>query len=257
MRQPTVQKTRKARWSRRFASLAVPVVVLATLLHRFDAIDTNTLIASFGLAALIGLLALALAIGALVAMWRRGVGGMGDALFGLFVSLAILGMPGYAALRALDLPAIHDVTTDTVNPPPFRLAAEARPAGSNTPVYDAADAALQRAAYPTIVPLRVNLDPAIVFQFAARLVDERGWQVLDSVAPASGLPGRIEAVARTLLLGFRDDVVIVVAAEGDHTRLDMRSASRFGEHDLGANAERVRAFLNELSGRLVHVRVGE
>jgi uncharacterized protein (DUF1499 family) len=67
------------------------------------------------------------------------------------------------------------------------------------------------------------------------------------VAPRDG---HIEAIARTPILGFREDVVVRVRATPDGARIDVRSASRYGRHDLGGNAARVRALIDDVDGVL-------
>jgi uncharacterized protein (DUF1499 family) len=141
---------------------------------------------------------------------------------------------------------IADITTDPASPPAFDVLARLRPRGSND-YPGAATAQQQRAAYPDVAPLQLELAPKLVYDIALNLVTKRKWHVVDALAPVPGRrPGVIEAVARTLIMGFRDDVVIRVRAEGSGSRVDMRSASRFGWHDFGANASRVRALLADI-----------
>ncbi|MDX1580549.1 MAG: DUF1499 domain-containing protein, partial [Alphaproteobacteria bacterium] len=77
---------------------------------------------------------------------------------------------------------------------------------------------------------------------AAEVVRDKGWEIADISAAA----GRIEATATTLFFGFKDDVVIRVRASDGQTQVDMRSASRVGLSDLGANAARIEDFMSEL-----------
>ena len=80
---------------------------------------------------------------------------------------------------------------------------------------------------------------------AAKVAEDMGWRILDRDDKA----GHLEAVDRTLLLGFSDDVVVRVTATEDGSRVDVRSSSRVGISDLGKNAERIRAFLADLEAR--------
>ena len=73
-------------------------------------------------------------------------------------------------------------------------------------------------------------------------------------APRDGL---IEAIARTPILGFRDDVAVRVRATHEGARIDVRSASRYGRHDLGANAARVRALIEDIDDVLAAPAKGE
>jgi uncharacterized protein (DUF1499 family) len=101
---------------------------------------------------------------------------------------------------------------------------------------------LQKAGYPDLGPLLLNRPFDQVFNQAVALVRQRGW----TIASASASVGRIEAISTTPLMGFKDDVAIRIQAEGVHVRVDMRSASRVGKSDLGANAARIRAFMADL-----------
>ncbi len=127
-----------------------------------------------------------------------------------------------------------------------------RPEDANSAEYPGIDAArAQSAAYPEIAPFFLGYPADDVFTAAQALVGERGWRELLSEAPAFDGPGRIEAVARTLIFGFEDDVAIRIEGRGpEQTRIDMRSASRFGRHDFGANADRIYRFLTDLQRRL-------
>ena len=78
------------------------------------------------------------------------------------------------------------------------------------------------------------------------MVGKRKWRVVDTLAPTPTRNGTIEAIARTAIMGFRDDVSIRVSPLGPGSRIDVRSASRYGTHDLGSNAARIVAFLTDL-----------
>jgi uncharacterized protein (DUF1499 family) len=148
---------------------------------------------------------------------------------------------------AYRLPAIHDVTTDLADPPSIVAGAAARPAGANPPAYPGAEtAALQRAGYPDLKPLVKEWTPEQAFQAARTVIEKRRWRVLDQVPPKPGRDGRIEAVVRSLVFGFRDDVVVRIRATADGSRIDVRSASRIGLHDIGANARRIKGLLADI-----------
>jgi uncharacterized protein (DUF1499 family) len=146
--------------------------------------------------------------------------------------------------KAKAVPAIHDVTTDTADPPAFVGLAAARRAAPNGFDYGgAAIAAQQRTAYPDIKPLMVKAPPRDVVQRAIDAARGLGWEVTHSDAAA----GRVEATETTYWFGFKDDVVIRVRPEGEGSRVDVRSVSRVGHSDLGANAARIRRFLSKVS----------
>ena len=141
--------------------------------------------------------------------------------------------------RSGGAPPIHDITTDTTNPPPFVAALPLRAAANaaNPPEYGGADvAAQQQRAFPDIQPLVMTMPPQLAFDRVLAAVREFGWEVIGR-EPAEG---RIEAVDTTLFFGFKDDVVIRLRPASGGTRVDVRSKSRVGVGDLGANAMRVR-----------------
>jgi len=147
------------------------------------------------------------------------------------------------------LPRIHDITTDTANPPTFSPAIlRAREAErGNTTAYDPKVAALQKEGYPDIAPLRTALPPDEAFQRAlAAAKSMSGWRIVTE-DPAKGA---IDASQSSTFFGFTDDVEIRVTADGAGSRIDMRSESRQGVSDFGVNAKRVRAYMEALKQRL-------
>jgi uncharacterized protein (DUF1499 family) len=141
---------------------------------------------------------------------------------------------------------INDVTTDPIDPPRFDVVARLRPRG--TVEYAGLYAAeQQRTAYPDIEPLRVSATPQIAFEEAVKVITRRKWRVVVERAPQAGRrDGQIEAVARTPIMGFRDDVAVRVRPLSEGAVIDVRSASRYGRHDIGANAARIRSLLEEI-----------
>ncbi|MDE3154495.1 MAG: DUF1499 domain-containing protein [Acidobacteriota bacterium] len=182
--------------------------------------------------------------GALVARPGSGRGGFGLAVLGVLVGGVVFWMP-YSQMRtAGEVPRIHDITTDTVNPPSFVAVLPLRAGAPNSAVYaGAALAAQQEKAYPDIKPLLLSLPPDQVFDKALAVAQSMGWHI-DGTDRAAG---RIEATATTFWFGFKDDIVIRIQADpGGGTRVDMRSESRIGRSDIGTNARRIRKYLAAL-----------
>jgi hypothetical protein len=248
LRRPFVEEpmSRLAAWSGRFALFALAVAVLSIIIVRSGMLEIVPALATFAAALIFSVLAVLLAFASFVTIWRQGLGGLRYSILGMILGLALLAYPAYLGYRASKLPAIADITTDPANPPRFDVLARLRPRGrSNYP--GAAVARAQQAAYPDIVSLEIDAPPKLVYDIALALTTARKWHVVDARPPAPGRrDGVIEAVARTLIMGFRDDVVIRVNAAGAGARLDVRSASRVGWHDFGANAARVRALLTDI-----------
>lgn len=145
-------------------------------------------------------------------------------------------------------PPIHDISTDTEDPPAFVDILGHRRGAWNPPDYDGPDvAAQQRAAWPDLGPLETPVERARVHAIARDIMVRSGWRMVGD-APAAG---RLEAVAITPWLRFRDDVVVRLRErEGGGTRVDVRSKSRIGRSDFGTNARRVRTFLDALTSAL-------
>ena len=161
----------------------------------------------------------------------------------LALGLGTAFVPWNALRQARALPPIHDITTDTGRPPEFVAILPLRAAAPNPATYGGPDVAqAQAGAYPDLRAHRMNAAPADAFKRALQAAREMGWEIVAEDAAA----GRIEATDTTFWFGFRDDVVIRVEADGAGSRIDVRSVSRVGRGDAGANARRIRAFLRAL-----------
>ena len=238
--------SRLAAWSGRLALFALAVAGLSVVIVRSGLLEIEPALATFAAALIFAALAVLLSFMAFIAIWRQGLSGLGSAIMGLILGLMLLAYPGYLGYRASKLPAISDITTDPDNPPPFDVLARLRPRGRND-YPGAAAAQAQRAAYPDIVPLQESVPIKLAYDVALALVTKRKWHVVDARPPAAGRrEAIIEAVARTPIMGFRDDVVIRVSATATGARVDMRSASRYGLSDFGANAARIRSLLEDI-----------
>ncbi|MEO6968961.1 MAG: DUF1499 domain-containing protein [Rhodanobacteraceae bacterium] len=162
----------------------------------------------------------------------------------IIVGLSVAWMPWHWLQRAHTLPPIHDISTDTANPPPFVAVLPLRKGASNPAVYGGAKiAAQQQAGYPDVKPLHLDVAPAQAFQRALAAAKKMGWTI-DAAVPADG---RIEATATTAWFGFKDDIVVRVRADSSGSVVDVRSVSRVGESDVGTNAARVRKYLREIA----------
>src|SRR6202142_2405213 len=238
--------SRLAAWSGRLALFALAVAALSIVIVRSGLLEIEPALATFAAALVFAALAVLLSFLAFVVIWRQGRSGLGSAILGLILGLLLLAYPGYLGYRASKLPALHDIPTAPDNPPHFDVLARLRPRGSSD-YPGGAVAQAQRTAYPDIAPLQESVPPKLAYDIALALVNKRKWHVVDPRPPAAGRrEAVIEAVARTPIMGFRDDVVIRVSAAGAGARVDMRSASRYGLHDFGANAARIRSLLEDI-----------
>ena len=152
-------------------------------------------------------------------------------------------LPWNMRREARQYPGIHDITTDTRNPPVFVAVAPLRADAPNPPEYAGDSVArVQQEAYPDVRPLMLAMPVDSAFSLALRTARDMGWELVDQ----SRRDGRIEATATTPWMGFKDDVVIRVSSASGISRVDVRSKSRVGRGDVGANANRVRAYLRRL-----------
>lgn len=169
------------------------------------------------------------------------------AIAGLVVGAVVFGVPWSYLRVAQQVPPIHDITTDTGDPPEFVAILPLRAGAANPSDYGGAEvAAQQQAAYPGVRPAEAPLPPQETFDLALATAEDQGWEIIAAV-PSEG---RIEATDTTLWFGFTDDIVIRVRPEDSGSRLDIRSTSRIGLGDAGTNAARIAAFLEELEQRI-------
>jgi uncharacterized protein (DUF1499 family) len=244
--QPT---SRLAIWSRRLALFSLAATFIAIIVVRSGALEIVPALSTLAGALALALLGILLAFGAAVSIWKDGVGGIGEAVTGLLIGLALIAYPLYVGVKAYKLPAIYDITTDPIDPPRFDAIARLRPRDANPVAYAGLyTAEQQRTAYSDIEPDMTSVSPQEAYDAALKVITRRKWHVVDARPPQGTAPrdGLIEAIARTPILGFRDDVAIRVRATHDGARIDVRSASRYGRHDLGTNAQRVRSLIEDI-----------
>ena len=147
--------------------------------------------------------------------------------------------------QAKSVPPIHDITTDPFDPPAFNALMPVRKQAPNGADYGGPEVAKQQQqAYPDIKSLVLKAEPSVTMQKAIDAARSLGWEVVATDAAS----GRIEATDTTTWFGFKDDVVVRVRPEASGgSRVDVRSVSRVGKSDVGANAKRVRKFLAKLA----------
>ncbi|MEO6799734.1 MAG: DUF1499 domain-containing protein [Rhodanobacter sp.] len=236
----------------KFAHIAIALAIVAAALLLVAGPGTRLALWDFGTgfslmrwAAFTGLAAAASALVILlVPRLRRGHGFMlGVALV---LGLGVAFVPWNNLRQAKTVPPIHDISTDTTNPPAFVAILPLRAKAPNQAAYGGPEVARQQVqAYPDIRPYLTKEAPRQAFDRALRAARAMGWQIVAS-DPASG---RIEATDTTVWFGFKDDVVIRVAPATHGSRIDVRSVSRVGKSDVGTNARRVRAYLQRLEQR--------
>jgi uncharacterized protein (DUF1499 family) len=228
------------------ALLAGAALLLAGVSNRLQWLDFRPALTLFRWAAYGGAAAAVLSLlGMILARPGSARRGLPFAVLGLIVGLVVVAIPWQWWQKAQRLPFIHDITTDLENPPVFVDILLLRADAPNAAEYGGAEiAAQQRAGYPNLGPLTLQMPPPQAFERALTAARAMGWEIVAS-KPAEG---RIEATDTTFWFGFKDDVVVRVTPKDGGSRLDVRSVSRVGRSDVGANAERITAYLERVAG---------
>ena len=239
-----------ASWARNLAVFSVVAVLVSIIIVRFGFLEMKPALATFFGALACAGLSILVSLAAFVAIWQNGSRGMSRILLALLIDAVVLAYPAYLGLQYRKLPPIHDITTDPIDPPRFEALARLRTGdGTNTAVYAGLySAEQQRLYYPDIETIELDVPVDRAFDVTRQIVIKRKWLIIDERAP---LPprrlGRIEAVARTLVMGFREDVSIRVTPDGEGSRVDIRSSSRYFESDLGSNAARISKLIDDIN----------
>lgn len=242
-----VQMSRTAVWSRRLALIVLQLFILTILLHQFAGLATPVAMRLFGITVIGAALALALALVALVRIWQDGSRGSRKALMAIFAAGLVLAGPAWSLPQLVMKPRVTQVTTDPASPPPFRELASVR-ADVERRMRAAARPAPDEKTSETMTmePLRVDRSAEETFSLVRESIEELGWRIVSATPPSGGEPGYIEAVDRSLLFGITGDVALRIHGLGDSARIDVHSASRYVEHDLGGNADRVSSLFDQV-----------
>ena len=240
-------------WSRRLAVFALMVGAMSVGLARSRLVDVSAVLSVFGASIVVACLALLFAGAGSVIIWRTGRKGAGIIVAAVLLTALMLAYPGYLAVQAMRLPVLNDVSTDLIDPPDFARSSRAEAARETVqhPPIPADWRAAQRAAYREVEPILLDLDADEAWQIVQKAVAARNWRIVDQVLPGgrTGV-GHIDAIDRSLVMGFPEDVTIRLRPLAGQTRIDIRSASRFGRHDFGGNARRIQRFAQELQDQL-------
>jgi hypothetical protein len=239
-----------ATWSRNLAIFSVVAVVVSIIIVRFGFLEMKPALATFFGALGCAVLSILVGFAAFAAIWQNGSRGMSRILLAFFINALVLAYPAYLAVQYRRLPPLYDITTDPIDPPRFEALARLRTGeGTNPAVYAGLySAERQRIAYPDIETVELEAPVDRAYAVALQLVTKRKWLIIDERPPQPPRRiGRIEAVARTPIMGFREDVSIRVTPDGEDSRVDIRSASRYFDADLGSNAARVSRLIEDIN----------
>jgi len=220
------------------------IVAVSGPLHRFLGVDVDIVISLFRYGFYVAAGAIALALATIVPTRpgdrRRG-------FVAAFLALAVGAMAAAAPLmlflQAVGAPRINDISTDTADPPPLVTTLQMRSEAVTPPAYPGKVVAEQQhQAYPDVASIALSVAPDEAFRKVDAVATAMGWDVV-ARAPAEG---RIEAIDTSQWFGFHDDIVVRIRPAGSGSRIDIRSKSRVGRSDLGANAHRIRTFTSKL-----------
>lgn len=239
-------------WTSRLAIFAAVAAFVTAVLHRLTMIETPVAMTIAAAVILGAMLSVVMATIAGLDIWVTGRQGAARVVCGALVALALLAVPTGIWMVSWSWPALSDVSTDVNEAPEFTEAKLTRDAAANSIEYPGARTAdLQRKSYPDlrtlVLPRAVDESYELVLQALTKLKYHTTLEVPPDDEESA--PGFIEFSDRSLILGLPDDVVVRVLGDEKSSRVDVRSASRYGQNDLGRNAERVRGLLKEITAR--------
>ncbi len=242
------RRSRAPGWCRRTASFAAVLVIVVWTGHHLGLVETLAYLWVLALAALLAALALLLAAFAFSRIWTFGDRGGRDLVAGVLIAVVVLCPYGFAAYLMLAYPPLRGITTDQDTPPALPTAtsrtADMNPLLPQSP----GEQRLQAENYPLVTGRRYALAMDETTAAVEAVLARQNWQVLDPPAANAAFADEITigAVASSFILDLPVDVSVRMTVDEDSTLVDMRSASRYGRHDLGDNARRIAAFLAEL-----------
>ncbi len=166
---------------------------------------------------------------------------------GALLSAVVLAVFGSQFMAATSVPGIHNISTDINDPPVFNAVTALRAVDpdNNSLDYDATKLGpLQTEAYPDVKSLQTDLDRSAALARSVSVLEDMGLEIVEADPE-----GRIvEATFTSFWFGFKDDLVVRIRPQGGGSLIDLRSVSRVGESDLGANAKRISEFLARFAG---------
>ncbi|XQF89730.1 DUF1499 domain-containing protein [Pseudoalteromonas espejiana] len=222
--------------------IAFLLVVLPGPLYKYGVVELGVAFSGFKFGVYAGGAALVLLIVQVIFM-RKTVT-LGSTLMALVFAAIAIAMPLSMMSKAKSVPAIHDISTDLVNPPKFVAIAPLRADASNPVEYAGEEIATQqRKAYPELKTLSYAQSKTDLLAATEQAITNLGFELVN-VNAATGI---VEATDTTTWFGFKDDVVVRINDEGSQRFVDIRSKSRVGRSDLGKNAERINALINEIN----------
>ncbi|MDN3448329.1 DUF1499 domain-containing protein [Psychrobacter sp. APC 3281] len=225
--------------------IAILLVALAGPMYKFGVVELGTAFTGFKFGLFAGIAALVLL--AIQLLFKRNTASIGSALASSVLAVTAIAVPLSMMNTAKNVPPIHDISTDLVNPPEFVMIAPLRADAPNPVAYAGAEVAeQQRTAYPDLQTLTYAQSKPELVKASKQAIENLGWELVNTDADK----GIVEATETTAWFGFKDDVIIRVADNDSKRWVDIRSKSRVGQSDLGKNAARIHSFIEELDSVL-------
>jgi uncharacterized protein (DUF1499 family) len=243
-RENAMQQSRVATSAAAVAIVALVLLVLGPALTMSGMVIPMVGFNTFGVGALLSVLALALGLLGLV-FTRASTGATGRGRAGLAIGVGAVALGTILSSANPDLPPINDITTNTDDPPQFVAAAEHAPNRGRDMSYPGESfAAAQRPAYPDLTPIAIAKPTGETFDAVDRAMQQLGWEI----TRRDRATGALEASETSRIFRFVDDVVVRIRPTADGASVDIRSKSRDGRGDLGANAARIRRLRDAITG---------
>ena len=231
-------------------SAVVLLIILVTgpLGYKFSIVPLQPSLVSLLIAVAGGALVFLIGLVYLVIAMRSDLGKNRNlVIVSMILGLVPVGIIGPQIAAAGDVPPIHDITTDTANPPAFVAIVPLRENAPNGYEYGVTEAwpaeklgATTMEAYPDLKPIESDLSVADAVDRTEDALRAMGLEIV-AVDKEAGL---VEATATTFWFGFKDDMVVRIVGNGEGSRIDLRSMSRVGQSDVGANAARITDFVD-------------
>jgi uncharacterized protein (DUF1499 family) len=226
--------------------IAFLLVALPAPLYRFGVVELGTAFTGFKFGLVAGIAALVLLV--IQVIFKRKTVSLASAAIAVIFSTIAIALPLGMMTTAKNVPPIHDISTDLVNPPEFVAIAPLRADAPNPVEYAGAEAAeQQRTAYPDLQTLTYSQSKSELVEASKQAIENLGWELVNTDADK----GIVEATETTAWFGFKDDVVVRVTDNDSERLVDIRSKSRIGKSDLGKNAARIHALIDELDSVLL------
>ncbi|MGH6760484.1 MAG: DUF1499 domain-containing protein [Phyllobacterium sp.] len=247
------RRSRSAIWSVRLAIFSAVLLLLSVVSQRIGWVSEPELFWLFVLVVGLALLAVLLACKGFVSLWRWGDKGGIRSLWGLAMAAVVLSPFAFGLYLWTTLPKLNDLSTDLLDPPVFFKALHERTAAMNTVNNDfSARQEPQTKTYPQVTGRRYEGSPDRILEAVMTVLGDERWTVIGRF----GVPGNeseilVEAVAYIPILALPSDTVIRLTDEGETTYVDIRSASRYGQYDLGSNAWLINRFLTALDQQVL------